>query len=226
MGYAMPAHLSYCLTGGGAVFLDTRRNRYFRLGSRSEATFRSLVESGEAQAHDVEPLIRLGVLQSIPEAGARLYQAAAPSPSRSLVEERQASSPSDGRLTLEIAHAVAKTWVSLKCSSLSSVVDRHRAIRKRRLAHPLAAQSHSAAHDVFGLSASFNQGRRIVPIDTVCLLDSFALLGFLARRDRFPQMVFGVRLNPFTAHCWVQQDEIVLNDAVERATTYTPILVV
>jgi len=38
--------------------------------------------------------------------------------------------------------------------------------------------------------------------------------------------VFGVKLNPFSAHCWVQAGDIVLNDAIDHVTIHTPILVV
>src|ERR1700743_2985852 len=98
MGYAMPATLSFCVTGGAALFLDTNRNRYFRLARRPDTIFRRLVESGGALDAVMEPFLRLGVLHSIPEAGARLNQAAAPTPSRSIVEQRQVSPSWDGRL--------------------------------------------------------------------------------------------------------------------------------
>ena len=223
MQYAMPASVTFCLTGGAVVFLDTDRNRYFRLGQRLDADFRALVAAGPAAAQDVASLIRLGVLQAVTDERACLNRAEAPAPSRSLVEEAAADPRSGARLTPQVAGAVVLTWASLKSSSLSSLVARHRALRRRALD---SAGRPKSGGDVYSLSASFNQLRRLVPIDTVCLLDSFALLGFLAGRGHFPQLVFGVRLNPFAAHCWVQQDDVVLNDAVERASTYTPILVV
>lgn len=226
MGYAMPATLSFCMTDGRAVFLDTRRNRYFRLGRALEAVFRTLAASEETRDQDIEPLVRLGVLQTTDEEGVRLNPAAAPAPSRSVVEQGQAGPPSDARLTLEIAQAVAMTWVSLRCSPLSAVVTRHSALGQRWQARGRPAHPRPCVSDIFSLSASFNRTRRILPIDTVCLLDSLALHRFLARHGPPPHLVIGVRLNPFAAHCWVQQDDVVLNDAVERATTYTPILVV
>jgi hypothetical protein len=40
-----------------------------------------------------------------------------------------------------------------------------------------------------------------------------------------PALVFAVRLDPFAAHCWLQHDELVLNDAVDRVGAFTPVLV-
>ncbi|GAD58270.1 hypothetical protein MBEBAB_0520 [Brevundimonas abyssalis TAR-001] len=39
-------------------------------------------------------------------------------------------------------------------------------------------------------------------------------------------MVFGIKLVPFGAHCWVQAGETVLNDTVDNVSEYTPIMVV
>lgn len=62
-----------------------------------------------------------------------------------------------------------------------------------------------------------------LPIDGECLVRSALLMRFLQRRGLEADWVFGVRLWPFTAHCWVQVDGVCLNDDVERLTSYTPI---
>ena len=36
-------------------------------------------------------------------------------------------------------------------------------------------------------------------------------------------MIVGVRLHPFSAHCWLQVDDIVLNDTLEGIAPYTVI---
>jgi hypothetical protein len=58
----------------------------------------------------------------------------------------------------------------------------------------------------------------------ICLFDSVSLLNFLARYGFFPSLVFGVIAEPFQAHCWLQDGDVVLNDAVERVTAYAPIM--
>ena len=60
----------------------------------------------------------------------------------------------------------------------------------------------------------------------MCLLDSIALVRFLARRGLYAQLVFGVTDDPFSAHCWVQAGDLVLNDTVGDVSAHTPIRVI
>lgn len=64
-----------------------------------------------------------------------------------------------------------------------------------------------------------------LPVEGVCLTRSAMLAAFLRRSGLRADWVFGVRLWPFAAHCWVQQDAVCLNDDVERLIAFTPILV-
>jgi hypothetical protein len=36
--------------------------------------------------------------------------------------------------------------------------------------------------------------------------------------------VFGVRLDPFAAHCWLQTDRLLLTDAADALGVFTPVL--
>ena len=64
-----------------------------------------------------------------------------------------------------------------------------------------------------------------LPIEGECLVRSALLMRFLAALGLKAEWVFGVRLCPFMAHCWVQADGVCLNDDVERLAAYTPIMV-
>ncbi|WP_258078244.1 lasso peptide biosynthesis B2 protein [Xanthomonas arboricola] len=72
----------------------------------------------------------------------------------------------------------------------------------------------------------FRRARVWVPVEMRCLLDSVALARFLRRRQLDAQVVFGVALDPFSAHCWVQTGDLVLNDTVGNVHAHTPIRVV
>jgi hypothetical protein len=76
------------------------------------------------------------------------------------------------------------------------------------------------------LYSVFSALRPIYPRDYLCLFDSLAFLEFLSAYGLFPTWVFAVTSDPFTAHCWVQQGDVVLNDSVERASGYVPIMTV
>jgi hypothetical protein len=104
-----------------------------------------------------------------------------------------------------------------------------RAVARRRI-QPLLAPS---ARRQVSRSASLRDGearrflaaRQLVPAPPSCLSDSLALHRFMSRRGIATDLVIGVKLHPFGAHSWVQDGDLVLNDAVGTARTFTPILV-
>jgi hypothetical protein len=225
MRYALPANLSFCLAGGRAVFLDLAHDRYFRLGAAPDAVFQTLVSSGHVSELDVAALVRLGVVR-IASAGESLRPAMIAIASRSALETEPLGRPPGIWMTLRVAHIVAKAWLSLKLTPIARLMDRLRRLRARGLTRPRMAQIEAPSDDVLAVAVQFNRARRVVPIDTVCLLDSLALVNFLARRGLFAHLVMGVKLNPFAAHCWVQHQDVILNDVFDRASAFTPILVV
>lgn len=72
----------------------------------------------------------------------------------------------------------------------------------------------------------FRRLRPWYPRSYLCLWEAVALLEFLARRRLFPEWVFGVQIEPFGAHCWLQTADKVLNDDTEYAQQFTPIMAV
>ena len=65
-----------------------------------------------------------------------------------------------------------------------------------------------------------------LPMDGVCLFRSGMLLAFLRALGPRPTWVFGVRTWPFQAHCWLQVEDIALDDEAERLCAYAPVLAV
>lgn len=76
------------------------------------------------------------------------------------------------------------------------------------------------------LVAIFHRLRSFFPANYLCLFDSLAMIEFLARYNVFPTWVFAVQFEPWQAHCWVQEGEVVFNECVERAERYTPIMTI
>lgn len=66
--------------------------------------------------------------------------------------------------------------------------------------------------------------RAWIPFEGECLQRSFLLRAFLAAQGVATDWVFGVRTWPFAAHCWLQIDDMVVGDRLERAGRFTPIL--
>ena len=76
------------------------------------------------------------------------------------------------------------------------------------------------------LVAIFNALRPIYPRNYLCTFDSLAMIKFLAAYNIFPTWVFGVEVDPFQAHCWIQEKDVVFNDHVDMIRAYTPVMTV
>lgn len=102
--------------------------------------------------------------------------------------------------------------------------------RRRTFRQLLAAQTSAARQerpDLDRLLADLSVWRRLtpwVPMDGVCLFRSGMLAAFLRALGHRPTWVFGVRTWPFQAHCWLQVDDIALDDEAERLCAFAPIM--
>lgn len=65
-----------------------------------------------------------------------------------------------------------------------------------------------------------------IPLDGACLQRAFQLRSLILHHGLAVDWVFGVRTWPFAAHCWLQWQDTVINDTLDRVSRYTPILVV
>ena len=59
-----------------------------------------------------------------------------------------------------------------------------------------------------------------------CLYDSLTLVEFLASFGIFPTWIIAVSTRPFEAHSWVQTGGVLLNEKLERADEFEPILAI
>uniref|UniRef100_B0T9D7 Microcin J25-processing protein McjB C-terminal domain-containing protein n=1 Tax=Caulobacter sp. (strain K31) TaxID=366602 RepID=B0T9D7_CAUSK len=219
MRVAVPDHLAYCVKQGGVTFLDVRGDRYFGLPPVLEHAFVAIAEADFLLKEPnslLEPLEALGVLV---RGQARRADLTIPSANLSWVDEVSPTPPRlDPASLVATVTSVIRTRLSQKSKSLQALLEE---VRTRRPGSP--------AHNwqlMRRLTAGFRASRAWAPIEPICLLDSLALLDFLHRRGLYPHIVFGVIRQPFAAHCWVQADDVVLNDRLDHVGEYTPILVV
>lgn len=66
---------------------------------------------------------------------------------------------------------------------------------------------------------------RWLPVENQCLPQALALQEFLVSAGHDAMVVVGVAINPFKAHCWVQNGDHVLLQAPEFVRGYYPIRV-
>jgi hypothetical protein len=79
--------------------------------------------------------------------------------------------------------------------------------------------------DLIEVLDGFQRWAPYAPVTYKCLLRSFLLLRHLHRHGQDAAWVFGVTTWPFEAHCWLQVEDAVLDDELDRVARYTPIMV-
>lgn len=116
--------------------------------------------------------------------------------------------------------SVISAKTALRMRSLHGIVLRER----RRTIAPSAVERTFDPVRASLLCSAYSRLRVIATGPGQCLFDSLALKLFLAKYGLFPQWVFGVRLNPFSAHCWLQHGETLVNDSLDFVGRFTPIM--
>jgi hypothetical protein len=234
------------------VFLDVRKDRYFALEASRTAGLGEFVrgwpvpapaaacyvQQGASSAAEaaieqfdrgaLTPVIALllekGILTAAVDAGREATATHAQPVTGDLSADALDEPPRIGALAfLRFVRAAIVATLLLRFRPLEYVVERakHRSQRRHGQQHSLdVARLHQIVAAFATLRPFFFTAK------DACLFDAVALSEFLAGYRVFPQWVFGVQARPFAAHCWLQNDGVVLNDTAEHVRRYTPIMVV
>jgi hypothetical protein len=220
-GYRLHDDLSFCRIDGRAVFLDIRNDRYFRLSSNLERTFIEHIEGAASSPEDIAPLLERNILTDappLPNATYNLIKTA----SRSALESPSIHTQLGVRSVAEVFATVFWAKIQLKTRELKMILDDRIDFRHRTAPLECTGTEPRLLNDAL----IFLKARKFVPIETRCLLDSLSIAIFLTRRRLHTNIVFGVTNDPFSAHCWAQSGDIVLNDTVGNTRAYTVIRVI
>ena len=215
--------LSYCKADDHLVLLDIQNDRYFRLSGCLASALIAYMDNGDAPGSSVRKLIERKILVDEPVVSDCTPLLPIKTPTRSAMEEvvHRRASVSELLDTLAIVCSIQR---QLKTRSLKQTLWNLASLREKR-APQTSMSRHGEAH-VLEAAAAFRSARLYVPIDMCCLLDSIAMIKFLAKRGLHADLVFGVTGDPFSAHCWAQYGTTVLNDALGHALALTPIKVI
>lgn len=211
--------ISFALIGPDAVILDIGADRYYRLGGSRASALRAVVELGEAlPPADRDALIAAHILTSDGEEP--IEPVTAPKPLVSILERAcDAEKPYLHRSgsAQEVIAARIGAGIAMSIMGLARTISHWR--RYRSLCAPLVRDEELATQIARGYAAR----RRWVPLERRCVPDSLALVRCLWRRGVDADVFFGVRLDPFAAHAWVQTDTIVLSDPLDSVAEFVPI---
>ena len=200
---------------GDLVLLDVPGDGYFCLpqaGVRVEPDGRVLIASDEIFGQ----LLDGGFLGSTdaPAAGSQATVAPLPAPSRTALQDLPRPSWRQGP---EMARALVDVAVHYRGRPLSHLV----ALAQARAE---AAAPPCVEDGLLRCVRSFHAWIPYAPVTGKCLLRSFMLLRHLRRAGYDAAWIFAVRTWPFGAHCWLQVEDLVLDDEPERLRPFHTIL--
>lgn len=237
----IPNYVHLVSVSDAVIFLNLRLDRYsVLLGPKARAFRRMLcttsdaiqavsISSKENSADDWEmsrtvlsELVENHLVTSIKEDGAPTIRAHAPLPDRDLMELQPSEPRRVGLLDfLRFGRSCFHVTWQLKYSSVEAIV-RSLECRKRRR----KLEGDLNLDELRRLVGVYDRLRPLFPRNFLCLFDSISLVEFLAGYNFFPDIIFAVRLDPWSAHCWVQYDTVALNQDIAEAATYRPIMAV
>lgn len=214
----LQAHVGYGLVGDRPVFLDLARDRYLALPPPVEHAFRHLCAQDEPvlpEGTERDLLLGTGLFRTGSLLGRGLKPATVQGCSASLLDET--ARPRAGlRAVLAASASVGRAHKQLASRPLREIAD---AIRENRF----AARPDYTSAGIEEAARLFMAARALVPVERCCLLDCLAMLDWLGEDARPAMLVFGVREDPFTAHCWLQTESLLLTDTADALGAFTPV---
>jgi hypothetical protein len=233
--FYLSKHTFICLADNHYVFLDLRSDEYSCLDRTQSDILKRLLNghrivddhSSNIRLHETADSASSAVVQTLLKKGLAVNRAtdgkiptlpfiAPPAASLMDVSDKPRPAINSGHVW-HFFSAAAAASKNLRWGSIERTV---RTVEDRKSACGNVLES-CAITDLFEI---FQTLRPYYPRPYLCLFDSLALLHFLARYDVFPLWVYGVTLEPFNAHCWIQAGDFVVNDTVDNVCNYTPIM--
>jgi hypothetical protein len=222
--YFLPQHVHACFAANRTVFLDMKRGTYFGLDpEKTELRHHALDDSFSAEQAAppiAAELISLGLLTTSRNASRIFLPPATSAPEISLLP------------LIDTRPTITAAYITRFFATCSAVALR---LKTRRLERSLAHLAQRKSRCTAGVESTRDRARDLTrtflhlrPFAYAardrCLLDSLTLAEFLASYGIGATCIFGVRANPFEAHCWLQIGSHVVNETPEMAQRYAPIL--
>lgn len=223
MGFALRHHVYGCIANERVALLDLVADRYYCVPPKAEMVIKNLIDRERVRIEPIEalhPLLSRGLLIETNVPGLRLTEIAVPTPTESVFdhEDCKVNVWSLGR---SVSTRIASS-INMNRRPVHRVIDEVSA----RKGEGIRRAGGDFEPDISAMAWSFIASRRIISKQDKCLPWSVAMVNYLSRFCFFPDLVIGVKMDPFAAHAWVQHRGLVLSDTAEAVLPYTPILAI
>ena len=217
MAYHLSPHLHHAVADGRNIFLDLTRDRYFALVDRQDQAFTRWSSGAilsEQDHHILSRLAQAGIIRIGTDTPARRIDAL---PGRISALDAD----DDGRVAISALGTAVLAILAAK--------RRHRGVLGPSLAcvgrHALPSRPSFELATVTRHARAFQRAALLTRTRDQCVPCSVALTIHLRRRAIPARLIVGVSGRPFAAHCWVQVDDIIVNDMTDHVAAFVPILV-
>lgn len=198
-------NLAYCEISGNLVFLDIVSDRYFCLSEARNYEALAFLDQ-QKMARNQQPLL---------------------SSTAHSVKLPVAASPAIEAGPFRIADVARAMWVQNRIEKRVASRPFHSVICDLATILDIRSNDHCGSkRDAGRMIRAFEHARLLRTAADRCLPRSMALALCLASDGTRVNVVVGVKLAPFGAHCWAQHGSDILNDSVEEVLRYRPILVI
>lgn len=223
------------------VFLDLHRDKYSCLERRHTRLVAQLLglpvpddrkpaERAEDQKSEdtpkvIEDLIDRGLVTRDPDKGKRAEFVTQYSELKEILGYFPGEGP-EVRFddVVKFFKALIVTKALLKFASMERIVTRVKGRRDRFYSKGGAVPDDERLNELVETYKTLKP--LFVTVKDQCLFNSLLLIEFLACYRVYPSWYFGVRLNEFYAHCWVQDRNIIYDDFIQNTSGTHPIMAV
>ncbi len=231
-----------CLTDDTLVFLDLHNDKYSCLEKQHTKPVADLLglpmpaadsmtsknfagEEGKDIADVVQGLIKSEIVTRDPKLGKQAEFITQYSELKELLGYEIGKAPRIHAVHLfNFFRALIITKSMLRFASMERIVTR---VKRRKDRYHARGGAQTSAEQINELVEVYKILKPLfVTVKDECLFNSLFLIEFLACYRVYPNWYFGVRLNEFYAHCWVQEDNIIYDDFIQSTCQNQPIMTV
>lgn len=213
--YTASPTLSFCILGGTVIVLDIAADRYFALGAARGAQIIAGLAGKEEMAR---PHVSGPALTGDRLAGALYVDRQRPVPA---TLDFPRADPS--RLVAGMSERWRAVWLQIAAIVRLKILGFERTLH---WATRSTARARERGFSRDAMIAAHRWARSALPFKDACLPASLALARGLSRAGGHYELIVGVKINPFAAHCWLEAESAVLNDDLETIRQFTPIRIV
>ncbi len=232
-----------CLTDDTLVFLDLHNDKYSCLESRHTAPVTAMlglpmpssegpeapkgadVENNEEVQEVVQNLIDSGLATRDSKQGKPAEFVTQYSELKEMLGYEIGEAPKiHARHLFNFFKALITTKSLLRFASMEQLVTQVRRRKQRYYAGGGVEPDNERINELVEIYKILKP--LFVTVKDECLFNSLFLIEFLACYRVYPNWYFGVRLNEFYAHCWVQDGNVIYDDFVDRTCQNQPIMAV